>query len=141
MQAMREPLTILDVITEEVSLPRNDGSRGSALYEVPIRLSRTPTPLEADLLGQVWDHPPQFTPRHRPGILHVAGDRLMLDGTTIEEVRDVHSTTLRLVVDQVNRLAAAQQAEALRQREAERVRAQQHADHVKRVAGEINFGA
>lgn len=138
---MSEPLMILDVIAEEVSQPRNDGSRGSALYEVPIRLSRTPTPLEADLLRQVWDHPPQFTLRHRPGILRVIGDRLVLEGTTIEEVRDVHAPTLRLVVDQVNQLATSHQAEALRKQEVEKVRAQQHADHVKRVAGEINFGS
>jgi hypothetical protein len=95
--------------------------------------------VEADLLGQVWDHPPQFTLRHRPGILRVLGDRLVLDGTTIDEVREVHATTLRLVVDQVNRLATGHQAEALRQQNAERARAQHHADHVKRVAGEIDF--
>jgi hypothetical protein len=141
MRSVSEPLKILGVIAEEISQPPNDGSRGSALYAVPIRLSRQPSPLEADLLDQVWDRPPQYTPRHRPGILHIVGDRMVLDGTTIEEVRDVHATTLRLVVDQVNQLAAAQQAEAHRRQQADRARARQHADHVKQVADEVNFGA
>ena len=35
------PIEIVGVITDEVGSPRNDGGRGSALYAVPIRLSRS----------------------------------------------------------------------------------------------------
>lgn len=38
-----EPVEIVGVIAEEVGEPRNDGTPGSAVYEVPVRLSRRPS--------------------------------------------------------------------------------------------------
>lgn len=97
-----EPISIIGVIVEEVGSPSNDGSRGSALYAVPIRLSRRLMADESELLRQLWDRPPSFSTMHRPGIAYASGDRFMLDGTTIDEVASVHAHTLRLVVDQFN---------------------------------------
>jgi hypothetical protein len=39
-----EPIRIVGIITESVSKPRNDRTPGSALYNVPFRLSRRPPP-------------------------------------------------------------------------------------------------
>ena len=39
---------------------------------------------------------------HRPGIASVQGDRIVLDGTTIEELERYHLSTLKLVVSQLN---------------------------------------
>jgi hypothetical protein len=134
-----EPLKILGVITEEVGSPSNDGSAGSALYRVPIRLSRRPEFDEATLLVATWDRPPQWTTMHRPGIAYVDGYRFVLDGTTVEEVRDYHAATLKLVVDQVNRqayeLRRRKRAEAERAQEAE----QAHRTNVQHIAGAIKF--
>ncbi len=40
---------------------------------------------------------------HRPGIASVSGDEILLDGTTIEEVRDYHREVLLLCVDVANK--------------------------------------
>jgi hypothetical protein len=39
---------------------------------------------------------------HRPGIASIVGDRIILDGTPIEEVPDIHAATLKFVVEKVN---------------------------------------
>lgn len=39
---------------------------------------------------------------HRPGIARVVGDQIVLDGTTVEEVRRYHLTTLKLAVKVTN---------------------------------------
>ncbi len=134
-----QPLEIVGVDTERVGTPRNDGSRGSALYRVPIKLNRTPTSDEARLLIQAWDSPSQFSMMHRAGIATVSGDTIVLDGTTLEEVERYHARTLSLAVQ-----AANAGAEALRQRRAEEAaRAEQaqeeHRRHVQDVASRITF--
>lgn len=73
---MSAPLEIVGVDLDGVGTPRNDGTRGSALYMVPILLNRVPTPREAELLVANFDSPPSWTTMHRPGIARVSGDRL-----------------------------------------------------------------
>ena len=85
-----EPIRILGVIAAEVGVPRNDGTAGSGLYKVPFQLSRKPLELWANLFVDAWDRPSKFTSMHRPGIARVEGDRIVLDGTTIEEVEKYH---------------------------------------------------
>ena len=135
----QEPLDLVGVVSEEVGTPRNDGTPGSGLYVVPIRLSRQATAAEIRLLVEIWNRPPSWSTMHRPGILTVHGDRLILDGTTIDEVRDVHATTLRAVIDRVNQLADEERsrakAEAARLADAK----QAHENHVDEVAAEIAF--
>lgn len=116
-----EPIKITGVVAEGIGRPRNDGTRGSALYAVPLRLSRRPSQAWAEIFKQTWDSPPRFTTMHRPGIARVSGDRIILDGTTIDEIESVHAETLRHVIPAVNakveeierreHLLAAQRAE------------------------------
>jgi hypothetical protein len=42
---------------------------------------------------------------HRPGIARIHGDRIILDGTTVEEVEQYHKATLLLAVDAANDIA------------------------------------
>jgi hypothetical protein len=91
-----EPIAIIGVDTPNVGTPRNDGTRGSGLYRVPIKLSRQPPREWAAALSDVWNYPPEFTTMHRPGIASVSGDTVVLEGTTVEEVRDYHARTLTL---------------------------------------------
>jgi hypothetical protein len=129
----------LEVDVDNVGEPRGGGGAGSALYAVPVKLSRAPSATWARIFPEVWNRPPEFTTMHRPGIARVSGDRVILDGTTIEEVRDYHARTLALVVAETNRHAAeAEQREAdARQREADE-RAERER-RVRDVGGDIRF--
>ena len=115
---------------DEIGTPRNDGTRGSALYRVPFQLSRRPSADWARHFVQTWDRPPSFSTRHRPGIARVEGDRVILDGTTVEEVEQVHRDTLKVVLDKVNKDIAEHEA---RQRRLEEERAEQLRQHEKSV--------
>ena len=63
---MGETIKIIGVIKEEVGRPRNDGTAGSALYKIPLRLSDTPSHRWAELFARNWDRPPSFSSMHRP---------------------------------------------------------------------------
>jgi hypothetical protein len=133
------PIKIVGVIAEDVGVPRNDKSPGSALYEVPFRLSREPSEPWAEFLVDAWNRPPEFTSMHRPGIARVEGDRIILDGTTIEEVERYHLKTLKLAVERANELTAQwwrskeQRGKALSDHQDE------HRHHVKEVAKRLRF--
>lgn len=83
--------------------------------------------------------PPRFTTMHRPGIASVIGDRIILDGTTIEEVKDCHRDTLKLCVEEANikegEILERQRLE--REREEERVKS--HKQKVEKLSNDIVF--
>jgi hypothetical protein len=134
-----EPIRIIGVVKEGVSEPRNDGTAGSALYRIPLRLSRRPPAIWRDAFPEAWNHPPQWTTMHRPGIASVQGDTIVLDGTTMDELETVHVTTLKLVIDKLNRdVADALERERVRQELEERAR-ESHRDEVDNIAGRLNF--
>lgn len=136
---MAETLRIIKVDVDNVGQPRHDGSRGSALYAVPIKLSRRPTSREARLLVAHWDRPASWTTMHRPGIARLEGDLLILDGTTIDEVERYHAQTAQLAVNATNRdEARAEDEDRARQRQ-EAEDADAHRRHVREAAERIKF--
>lgn len=133
------PLELTEVLAGDVGRPRNDGTAGSGLYGVPIGLNRSPDAVEIRLLEHHWDRPPSSTTMHRPGIMRVYSDRVVLDGTTIEEVERYHAKTLKLVIDKTNEDAAAHNAQQ-EARHSERARQdREHDSHVNDVADRIRF--
>jgi hypothetical protein len=126
-------------VKEGVSKPPNDGTRGSALYRVPLRLSRRPSAAWAELFVETWNHPPHYTTMHRPGIASIQGDTIVLDGTSMEELEQYHVETLRGVLDVVNQKVGEferrERAERSQQAEAER----SHQQSVDDVAGRLRF--
>lgn len=134
-----EPIKILGIDVSTVGRPRNDGTPGSALYKVPLRLNRRPSPLWTEVFRQVWDHPPQFTTMHRPGIASVSGDCVILDGTTVEEIERYHAETLRHVIPEVNRRVAEHEAREQRRRELGEEQRRLHDESVRDRAGRITF--
>ena len=76
---------------------------------------------------------------YRPGIASVYGDRIILDGTTIEEVRDYHRETLLLCVEEANKAVKAILAEEQRKMEREEAQKNRHYANVRSVADEIKF--
>ena len=134
-----DPITILGVIVDDITVPRNDGTRGSGLYAIPFRLSRRPTSEWSQMLIETWNHPPQFTTMHRPGIARVEGDKLVLDGTTIDEVEEYHRDTLKLVVERTNQLALEHERIKRQREEQERQRLQTHEQKIKEAANRLKF--
>ncbi len=72
---------------------------------------------------------------HRPGIASVIGNRIILDGTTIDEVKEFHRDTLKLCVNEANKREL--RYIALKQQERER-KAQQKAEHMNHVSSVID---
>ncbi len=132
-------IQITGIVVESITEPRNDGTLGSALYAVPLSLSRRPSPEWSHLFVQNWNHPPRFTTMHRPGIARVRDAVVVLDGTTIEEVKKFHLSTLSLAVDETNRQYRELQEnwrKAQAQKEASR---REHRQHVEDIARQIDF--
>lgn len=134
-----EDIKIVGIITNEVTLPKNDGTRGSALYSVPFRLSSKPTDTWSELFLRNWDCPPRFTLIHRPGIARVESDKIILDGTTIEEVKQYHRDTLILCVEKTN-----EEEKQIRRREEQLKRKKQeeienHYRNINDISKDIRF--
>jgi TIR domain len=134
-----EPIKITEIISDEISIPKNDGTPGSGLYKVPFRLSQTPPSRWKELLIHFWNHPPRFTTMHRPGIAYVNGNKIILDGTTVDEVERYHRETLILVVEATN---SSYQNEFNRQKQIEDARKDfesQHKKNAEELAKKIKF--
>jgi len=76
---------------------------------------------------------------HRPGIARISGDKIILDGTTMDEVERYHVKTLKLALQKTNE-------EAEREEERERLLAEQkrtselkHRDSVRGVPKRLKF--
>ena len=134
-----EPIYILGVITDQVTIPTMDGTRGGALYKIPFRLSRKPSSSWSEFFLQSWNMPPSFTSMHRPGIASVYGDKIILDGTTIEEVRDYHRKTLVLCVEEANKKEQELLEKQRLQIELEEQRKGQHFSNVVKIAENMQF--
>jgi hypothetical protein len=134
-----EPIKIIGVVVEEIGEPRNDGTRGSALYEVPFKLSGRPRPDWARAFIENWDHPPSFTSMHRPGTSELRGDLIILKRTTVDEVKLYHQKTLVLAVNETNKMISEylkKHAEKQRQEAEEKARWK---EETLKKAAEIKF--
>ena len=76
---------------------------------------------------------------HRPGIASVYGDQIILDGTTIEEVRDYHRETLMLCVQIANDEEARIIKEEQLKKEREESQKNKHFSNVRSVTEGIKF--
>lgn len=132
------PIRITGVDEKGLGRPRNDGTRGSALYLVPLRLSRRPSQNWSTYFERTWNGG-LFSTMHRPGIASVSGDRILLDGTTVEEVAQYHLDTVRRTVAEANewerRYRAAEQLDQQRQANAEAERQ----DRIRSALNGMNF--
>lgn len=134
-----DDIHILGIIADRVTVPKMDGTVGSALYKVPFRLSKEPSRLWKELFVNAWRNPPHFTTMHRSRIASVYRDEIILDGTTIEEVRDYHRETLILCVELANKQEKEILEEQRRNEEAEQRRKKQHYSNVNDIIKEIEF--
>ena len=135
---MTPDIRMMGVDSDNVATPKNDGSRGSALYNVPIKLSDAPDSRWRELFVNNWNSPPQFTTMHRTGIARVVVQSIHLNGTTIEEVEQYHKTTLELVVAKTNQQRNEERAAAARQQEAKEATEELHRRNVQEVVSRMN---
>ena len=139
MMAEFSDIKIMRVITEEVTAPRNDGTPGSALYAVPFELSDSPPAEWANAFVANWNSPPRYTSMHRPGIARLIGNRVVLDGTTMEEVEKYHKNTLSLVLSETNKAYREWLARREQQRRREEESSESHRKSVEDAAKRIKF--
>ena len=69
----------------------------------------------------------------------VCGDRIVLDGTTVDEVQKYHRDTLVLCVAETNRIIAEHEENVRREEEARRRFSEGHKRHVRDVSDKIGF--
>eukprot|EP01029_Cantina_marsupialis_P030235 TRINITY_DN8077_c0_g3_i1.p2 TRINITY_DN8077_c0_g3~~TRINITY_DN8077_c0_g3_i1.p2 ORF type:complete len:310 (+),score=57.55 TRINITY_DN8077_c0_g3_i1:756-1685(+) len=132
-------IKINGIIVDEVSEPLNDGTPGSALYKIPFELNKRPDHDWSELFRQTWDRPPSWSNMHRPGIGYVSGNKIILDGTTIEEVKKYHKETLLLVVETVNKLYAEIKLKEKQRKEREEQERNRHKSNIRNIADDIQF--
>jgi hypothetical protein len=133
------PIQILGIITDQVGEPSYDGTRGSALYRIPFRLSKRPSNEWAELFIQNWNHPSSYSTMHRPGIASVIQNTIVLDGTTIEEVRDYHRYTLILVIKETNEKYEAYIERKKKAIQLEQERSNKHKKDIEDISNQIRF--
>ncbi|WP_170323806.1 toll/interleukin-1 receptor domain-containing protein [Cryptosporangium phraense] len=137
--APQEPIKLTGIDSSGITEPSNDGTRGSALYSVPFTLSRTPDADWSRMLVGNWDRPPKWTTMHRPGIARVSGARIILDGTTMDEVERYHLTTLKLAVDETNKTYVAMKSHARAATERREQESRDHRSSVQNVLDRLDF--
>lgn len=128
-----EDIYIVGIVEDEVTAPRNDGTPGCALYCVPIRLSKRPSEIWKEYFVQTWRNPPSFTLMHRSRIASIQYDKIILDGTTLEEVQKYHRETLLLCVEIANKM----EKEHIKRENEARERAQREEEERKRKVAEM----
>lgn len=106
---------------------------------VPFQLSRKPSSTWAEVFVHTWNHPPEFTSMHRPGIGRVVGSKILLEGTTVEEVEQYHKRTLKLVVQRTNQIVEEHEAKQRRAAEIRRTREEEQKRSVREIAARISF--
>lgn len=140
-----EPIPIKDIIKikgiliDEVTQPLNDGTAGSALYKIPFELNQRPSYEWIDLFINAWNRPPRFTLMHRPGIASVYGNKIILDGTDIEEVERYHKDTLKLAVEVANSSLREIKEKQRQREEQERQRLETHKNKLGDISKKISF--
>jgi len=126
-------------LVDEVTEPLNDGTKGSALYKIPFELNKRPDYEWSELFVQAFNRPPEFTMMHRPGIASVSGNKIYLDGTTIDEVERYHKKTLKLAVEVANKQYAEIQRVKKQTEERERNLKEQHKRNIDEISKRISF--
>lgn len=133
-------ISIVGVDEAHVTAPKNDGTRGSALYSIPLRLSEQPPAIWNKIFSAYWRSPPSFTSMHRPEIASVSGDCIILNGTTMEELEKYHLKTLKVVVKATNEEAEKAMSLAAEQKQRRQERSQNHRSRVSEISDRLDFG-
>lgn len=134
MQQVTYSIEIVGIDVTQVGTPTNDGSAGSALYRVPLRLSGRPSKEWADAFVSDWntfDHPRAS----------ISGNLIVFEKADVRHI-ETCLQSLQISVHRVNehvtkwRVTQQVREQDRMQRDAEL--AQRHKSEVEEVAGRIN---
>ena len=76
---------------------------------------------------------------HRPGIASVYGNKIVLDGTTIEEVEKYHKDTLKLAVGVANKTLKELKEKQKQIAEREKQKLEEHKNKLGDISKRITF--
>ena len=128
-------IRIVRIATADVTSPRRDGTRGSDLYDVPLILSERPTIAWRRLFLHNWKSV-VYNMYRKVAISH---DRLIVIGTTMQEVKRYHADRLRSAVDTTNEQYKEFLEAQQRKERQDRAREEAHRQHIEDVAKNIRF--
>ena len=83
--------------------------------------------------------PPSYINMHRPGIVSVYGNKILPDGTTMEEVEKYHKETLKLAVDIANKKFDENKRRIRLKEEKNRKRKEEHRKNIADISKIINW--
>ena len=131
---------ITGVIDEEITSPDSEGR-----YDVPLKLSCLPSPLWVMTFKQHWEGPHTWTAMGA-NTVQVNGDRVVIERTTIEEIKGSLKDTLKLAVQKANEVDQNDKREhaQMLERDAQQRMEREHQlselrGHVKNMAKDIEF--
>ena len=130
-----ENIRIVGIVTDEVSEPRNDGTEGSALYHVPIALSRRPPRLWRKRFLQAWYAGIYLMLRP----IEIHGDRLLIVETYMEEVERHHVARIMSILRETNHWFRREHERQERERQRRQRNREQHRSTVREFADKIRF--
>lgn len=134
-----DEIKILGIKQEEVTVPKMDGTRGSALYSIPFLLNQQPSREWSEIFIYKWNNPRVYSTMHRFGKARVVADKIILDGTTIEEVKNYHRDTLIMCVKDANKDYKNMIEKKAEQQKRERSRINEFEEALKRNIDDITF--
>lgn len=132
-------IRIKGIIVNEITEPRSDGTSGSALYSIPFELNKVPDQDWINIFISTFDNPPHYTSMHRPGIASVYGNKIILTGTTIQEVQNYHKETLILAVNNANSSYKEIIIRKKEKEEQERLAREKRKRDIEDISNQINF--
>ena len=127
------------IISEKVTSPKNDGTRGSALYNIPFQLNYSPEHRWSEYFLHYWKNPSRFTTMHRSNIASVSRDIIWLKGTTLEEVKKYHKDTLLLAISEANKSFRLELLKVKKEKQAEEQREKDFRESVAEAVDDIIF--
>jgi hypothetical protein len=139
VEIIDEPIKIKGILVDEVTQPLDDGTKGSALYRIPFELTQYPSHEWSEMFVESWDRPSKFSSMHRPGIASVNGNKIILDGTTVEEVEQYHKETLKLAIATANKNYSETKLIERQRVEEENKRKEEHRKNVEAIGRKISF--
>jgi hypothetical protein len=132
-------IRLTNVIVDQVSAPRNDGSYKHHLYDIPFQLNGQPSKEWSKRFMDAWDNEMQQCPADKPESIKVIDDKIVLYGTRMEDVAYCHLRELKKAVHVANTTASipAQKLTELLTNAKKRQIAWK--THIKNMADQLDF--
>lgn len=130
-------IKVLGVIVNEVSEPQSAG-RGRMVYDVPLQLSRRVPREWAQHFLSAWHSGPKISAEHRPVVVNVGADRIVLEGTNIDEVEQLLEL-IKFAISEANRRSDEEAVELQEDEIIVQQKRKEHLRHVAEVAKRLRF--